>query len=842
MSNKPQPRQASSPGARALVLATALLAALLAVAPAQAAPYQLTALTVVGPNGEAITGYRWLIQEDTTKDSAPGAAAVPGQTLAVSFHTSYAPALDAGCISCAANPGAPAPVDRLATAVTLDSSKKYYISVLPNSGYSNGGVQVAPGQTTVTVLCQKLPLPTGQLSVFVFEDNTPINNEPDLPEEQGLAGFQPHPDRRRRHLRDVGRPDLPGRVRQPARHDVQPVPRRQPRLHTDRRDARHRRRQDRRQRVRAVPEPLPRQVHDPGGPARRAGLAPDGDDRGHEGRSTRGSSRTSPRSSRSSALPATTCSSASSTTMNDATVLTGGSTITGRIVNLHNSRPPIFDFYAGDPVPGAWVGLNTGAAGAGRGVFAQACNPTTGEFSIPNVPAGTYQLAVWDENLDLIFDLENVTVPPGGGAVALHDVPVFNWFAKLEAKSSTTPTRTASGTSARSACRTRRSTCGSATAASTRASSPTRRRRELPRGVPVLQLADHRGRLRPLQGDRRHDRRRRRRARRPDQGWAFPSRGKLNPLPQLAPGRHRRRRLRDARRPARQPEHRQQPLAHRDGAGPARGYPGLHLGQTNVIECGKKAYSVGENGGIAGIVAVRDHARRERPAVRGRRAVGARDPARRGRPLQGRRQQRHRTRTDKQVDDLNGDGRSTRPDVDNYPFGWADGGAMGPEDVKRNGDVAGCNASRACAFDLGDALEMAWSDSWDDLCRPAARRRGLDPGQPIDCFDGLRHFNQVRPAVFDGGYRVRLPGGPELACPGTYIVEAVAPPGYGTSRTRTRTSTSATRTRRRRRCSCRPSASACRTSCRSTSRSSPAGRQPALTIPRSRQDDSRLLD
>ena len=59
-----------------VVVATAL--AVLSAGPASAAPYNLTSLNVVGPNGEAITGYRWLIQEDTMKASVPGGPAVPG--------------------------------------------------------------------------------------------------------------------------------------------------------------------------------------------------------------------------------------------------------------------------------------------------------------------------------------------------------------------------------------------------------------------------------------------------------------------------------------------------------------------------------------------------------------------------------------------------------------------------------------------------------------------------------------------------------------------------------------------------------------------------------------------
>ena len=113
-------------------------------------------------------------------------------------------------------------------------------------------------------------------------------------------------------------------------------------------------------------------------------------------------------------------------------MLNGGSTITGRVVNLHMSRPPTIAFYAGGPHPNAWVGLNAGATGPG--LYAAPCDPDTAEFSIPNVPPGTYQLVFWDKYLDNIFAFQGVTVPPGGGAVALGDVAVFRWFGKLENK------------------------------------------------------------------------------------------------------------------------------------------------------------------------------------------------------------------------------------------------------------------------------------------------------------------------------------------------------------------------------------------------------------------------
>ena len=65
------------------------------------------------------------------------------------------------------------------------------------------------------------------------------------------------------------------------------------------------------------------------------------------------------------------------------------------------------------------------------------------------------------------------------------------------------------------------------------------------------------------------------------------------------------------------------------------------------------------------------------------------------------------------------------------------------------------------------------TDSWDDSLPSGCQGQPYSiGGVPTDCYDGLRNFNQVRPGVFDGGYAFNdIPAG-------TYIVEAVTPPGY----------------------------------------------------------------
>jgi len=208
-----------------------------------------------------ITDYRWIIEEDRTfyvdpncltnppGSSCPTAALGIVPTLGTNFHTSYMPYVAQGCtgpLSCEAGQtqlGKPVVCDVgngqcrpdttgngmtavMPGAVPLDPTKRYYISILPgdaanpfnsgnvgsacqygasspgatNCGHGMGGAPLAAGQTAVTVLTQPAPYPPGKLSVFVFEDDFPLNGEQDqgggidvlAPNEPGLGGFQIH--------------------------------------------------------------------------------------------------------------------------------------------------------------------------------------------------------------------------------------------------------------------------------------------------------------------------------------------------------------------------------------------------------------------------------------------------------------------------------------------------------------------------------------------------------------------------------------------------------------------------------------------------------------------------
>ena len=203
-----------------------------------------------------ITDYRWIIEEDRTFYINPGCTGNPPPsgcttatagivpTLGTNFHTSYMPYVAQGCTgqqSCEGGQtvlGQPAVCDVgngvcrpdstgngftpvTPDQVALDPTKRYYISVLPGdaanpfygasaNGHGMGGAPISctpvPPATTctfsnaVTVLTQPSPYPPAKLSVFVFEDDFPLNGENDggggidvvSPNEPGLGQFQIH--------------------------------------------------------------------------------------------------------------------------------------------------------------------------------------------------------------------------------------------------------------------------------------------------------------------------------------------------------------------------------------------------------------------------------------------------------------------------------------------------------------------------------------------------------------------------------------------------------------------------------------------------------------------------
>jgi hypothetical protein len=131
--------------------AAILLALLMLLAWPGAALAQTLTINVVDAAGNPIgAGFRWLVEEDATKD-VDFTPAQPGRDLSLSFHTSYMPVAGKGTSASAT--------------IDLDPSKRYFVSVLPDSGYQMGGAPVARGQTAVTVTLTPAPIPTAQISV-----------------------------------------------------------------------------------------------------------------------------------------------------------------------------------------------------------------------------------------------------------------------------------------------------------------------------------------------------------------------------------------------------------------------------------------------------------------------------------------------------------------------------------------------------------------------------------------------------------------------------------------------------------------------------------------------------
>jgi hypothetical protein len=209
----------------------------------------------------AITDYRWVIEEDRTfyvdptKTTNSGTTIVP--TFGTNFHTSYMPLVATGCtgtLSCEGgqtvldpssgnhvnavcdigngvcrqdtSAGASGETPLMPSSVHLDPTKRYYISILPGDaanpfengladngcakgsagataderpqcGHGMSGAPISFGQTSVTLYSQPAPYPTSKLSVFVFEDDFPLNGEQDAgggidvlaTNEPGLGGF-----------------------------------------------------------------------------------------------------------------------------------------------------------------------------------------------------------------------------------------------------------------------------------------------------------------------------------------------------------------------------------------------------------------------------------------------------------------------------------------------------------------------------------------------------------------------------------------------------------------------------------------------------------------------------
>lgn len=704
-------------------------------------------LNVMGVDRETktetpVAEFKWLVEKDVNFHNDPDAAvpAINPDALGLNFHRSYMPVAASGDET------------TLLDLDGLDPAEWYFVSVIPkdSSTYTIGGAPVRPGQGEVTVKLQSLPLPAAQISVFVFEDTQPINNAPDLPQEQGLGGFQIIIEEAAGKYGANG-----GQVSVDVYGN--------PLGTTYDADGNILGRGDGVIRTNANGVVVIKNL----APAKYGIRIDPPDGQGWVQTSTIEGSKVIDAWVKANEPPYFTEFGPAGhhvefgfvRPFTDTATLTGGATITGNVVSTHNSRPPDYTFHKGATFPDAWVGLNDMSVGRGKGVYAA---PTNGNsaFSIPNVPPGDYQLAIWDTNLDIVFASSLITVNADNTCATptgcdLGPVAVFDWFSRLQGSvfydvnedgfpdpgesklSSAVNIRWRDGTVYNNT-----GTDGSGYSFSEVFPFFNWLVAEVDfatmKSTGMTAIVDAGGPVDPADP------------------WSY---GRLTPQPQ--------------------PENGGAPYRTETGEVLTQAFQGF-LGQTNVIHWGKANYetAAGENGGISGMVIYKttraepspedDVAANHEPGVPRVQVNLYRD-----------------VNNDRVIDDLDSSGTTTLADVDNYPFNWHPDyagspdftGAPGPEDVDRNTDTI---------FDLGDALAVTWTDSWDDSQPDNCPG---DPNDPFhdadndgagDCYDGLRNYNQVRPGVFDGGYA--FPGynadTGEGLMPGIYIVESVPPPHY----------------------------------------------------------------
>lgn len=795
------------------------------VAAAAAAPLSVRVVGI-DPAGAPteLSNYRWSIEKDVTKTSVPGRHATR-DNYSFSMHSSYMPLVAAGKMTAAGplvgndcSDGASLacldPDRKYMPLPDLDASERYYISILPDADYAMGGASIPAGASSVTVYVNQYPLPTAQISVFVFNDNSPLNAAPDMPQEQGLAGFtillteaggtygasggQVTQDAFGNPLGTAyktscagaetptagycyagGKPVVLARgsgiiksgangianIRNlyPAKYTVQVVPPSGTDWHqtttiegTKGDDAW----------VRNGEPSFFQEYGPPGhhvftGFTRSGFIARDG----------------------------------------NAPALNGNTTVTGRVINIHNARPPDYRFFNGDPIPGCWVGLNE-VTGTRRAMYAVSCNADS-TFAIPNVPAGSWELVVWDEALDVIMASAAVTVRPGTTALALGNVPVFRWFGRYEGRvffdtnGDGFPDANESLGIADQTMNLRFRDGSIYQSTLTNANGEFKFTEMFPffnwmiaevdyarfKATGATVVVDAGGAV-PAHS-----------------GWATPSFNRLTPQLQTCTQDDV-----DAN-VARSPNlcgsvGQTKPYRVEHGVVLLEGMQ-TFLGQTNHIEFGKKQYTGQENGGIAGIVQYGITRAEDDPKNA---TAESWEP---GIP---------RVQVNLFVD-CDGDGKPDQPatagngscaalssqgyaydppDVDNFPFCWRDPASCGPGAAQRGPeDVKRSRTGDADTFSYGDVFRwgtdpgtnspyvgLGKTDGWDDAlpqhCPGAgyAIPYGTDAGAVLDCYDGLRNWNQVRPAVFDGGYAFGSVAGQANLPNVKYVVEAVAPAGY----------------------------------------------------------------
>jgi large repetitive protein len=832
----------------------------------QASAATLTINTENKAGLSANVGFRYLVEEDTMYKPTPGTQ--DNQSLSFQFHRSHTPVVvgaDGQGIHGETAAGETSAV------VEVPDNGNYFVSVLPYKGHALGGVavQVGTDPVTATVRVNDYPIPTAQISIQVFEDNSPINGAID-PGERGLNGSIVGVDGEKKFIPFHVTLEDPagqygaggGRVASDAYGNP---------LGTDYSG------------MDANGKPIVSSYpagYDTNGMIVNPGALTPGsvklvpNDQGYLVIKNLRPGKYGVIVTPPAGAGWRQTTSIEGTFVNDAWVKAGnpevfvefgppgphvavgfvrdfdcinnskidhtsidpdlnpcvgyippaagtGATITGKAVDNHMSRSPDFQFHPGTDFPSCVVGINEFTSG--QTIYNGPC--TNSAFTIENVPPGQYNLSIFDDPLDAViashpftvggnatdgFTVSALTIPTTGSDVNgntttvvptctnavcdLGELPLFNWFFKLDTSEFFDRNENGFRDCVTTAC-----DDPAVDDVRMNASSFTNNIRWRDGRIYQSAAVDGEGSAPFNQVF-------------PFFHWLvaesdfakFKATGAtitvdngggnntgggalgdiLNPANDLQTnGYIAQLQETDANGIALQPcndaDPTQTECTHDGGWSLTEkgqvltlGVQGF-LGQKSVLEFGRTNYGVNENGGISG-VAVYAITRAEhdpRYAVTEIWEPGI--PRVQFALYQD-------ADSDGVSDDIDGVAGFMESDVDNYPLGWATGGAMGPEDIDRDGNTT---------FDYHDAIDVTWSDSWDDNeptnCQGYNQMPGIDDHL---CFDGMRNWNQVRPAVFDGGYA--FPNSPNAAnvtvgadgkeylTKGYYVVQAFTPPGY----------------------------------------------------------------
>ena len=655
---------------------------MLIVSPGEAGAFTLR---VIDTHGQPVSGFRWLVEEDTTLPVPPGVQSP--DTLSLNIHHVYSPNADNG-------ETADASVE-----VALPDTRPYFVSVLPTSGYSMGGMQVPVGQDEVTVMVHANPQPTAQIKVLAFHDNRPLNNAPDHPVEEGLEGFT------------VIIKDFLGQVM------------------TD-----------------GLGNPLGTTYDEKGNMIQMGGGVITTDANGEaliknlapgkygvviippagegwiqtstiEGTPTVDAwvqSDEPPYLAEWGFFEQHVFTGFAKLTELTAETPEGESpgSISGQMVYVHENKPPLSPgLHVGLPVPNCYIGLNDLDHGDEL-VYLQPCDKDS-NFSIQNVPPGQYQLAMFDKYLDAIIDFRTVNVGSGEN-IDMGPQGVYAWFGTLEgsvffdANQDGYPDDGEAGIAGQAV--NIRWPDGSVYQTTATDRNGAYSFDEVFPFFHWMTVEVDFARFKATGATFVVD-----------DGGELPAGEKRTPQPQ--------------------PENGGMDYRTESGVVLTEGML-LYAGGNNRIDFGKSVYADGENGGITGIVYYATTRAENDPAY----AVGE-------------------------------EWEIGIPNVQINLYADFDRDNL-PDDVNEDG-----------AADSLDIIQTVFTDSWDDS-QPAGCVAGpymVHGQQVMDCAETLRNYNQMRPAIFNGGYAFDsyVPGGldsgqePVDGLPsGTYIVEVVPPAGY----------------------------------------------------------------